>query len=109
MGAQYIAALPAERRNGDNHGFLRRWPRPNKTSGAPRMKTFVALACCCASTLSVPLLAADVTPAPATSRPALKSGIETQDIDPKVRAADDFYTHVNGKWLAVTTIPLDKP
>jgi len=37
------------------------------------------------------------------------SGIEPQTVDPTMRAADDFYTRANGKWLAETTIPADKP
>ena len=39
---------------------------------------------------------------------ALRSGIETQYIDASVRPQDDFYTHVNGKWLATVEIPDDK-
>jgi predicted metalloendopeptidase len=38
----------------------------------------------------------------------LASGIDTQYIDDTVRAQDDFYRHVNGKWLASTEIPADK-
>ena len=34
-----------------------------------------------------------------------KSGIELQYIDPAVRAQDDFFQHLNGKWLATTDIP----
>jgi predicted metalloendopeptidase len=49
---------------------------------------------------------ADTPPAPRTT---LQSGVETQYFDPAVRGADDFYQHVNGKWLATTTIPEDKP
>ncbi|MDQ6620420.1 MAG: M13 family metallopeptidase [Pseudomonadota bacterium] len=37
-----------------------------------------------------------------------QSGIETQYFDPSRRAQDDFYEHVNGKWLTVTEIPADK-
>jgi len=40
--------------------------------------------------------------------PALQSGIETQYFDQNVRAQDDFYRHVNGKWLDTTEIPADK-
>jgi len=36
------------------------------------------------------------------------SGIETQYIDTNVRAQDDFFRFVNGKWLASTDIPADK-
>ncbi len=38
----------------------------------------------------------------------LNSGIDLQYVDPGVRAQDDFYRHVNGKWLAATAIPADK-
>ncbi|MBQ4851897.1 M13 family metallopeptidase [Pseudoalteromonas sp. MMG012] len=38
----------------------------------------------------------------------LKSGIELNNIDTSVRAEDDFYYHVNGKWLEKTAIPADK-
>ncbi|MDB5748663.1 MAG: peptidase [Massilia sp.] len=36
------------------------------------------------------------------------SGIDTQFIDPSVRPQDDFFTHLNGKWLKATEIPADK-
>ncbi|MGV7211110.1 M13 family metallopeptidase [Oxalobacteraceae bacterium A2-2] len=36
------------------------------------------------------------------------SGIAVEYIDPAVRAQDDFFTHLNGKWLATTEIPADK-
>ncbi len=60
------------------------------------MKKFLALVCSAAA-FSGTLQAAPV------------SGIESATIDPSVRAADDFYSHANGKWLATTTIPADKP
>ena len=60
----------------------------------------------CTIALAAPLRAADVPPRSPSAH--LQSGIETQYFDPKVRAADDFYTYVNGKWLATTTIPADK-
>src|SRR5579863_1032793 len=53
------------------------------------------------SVLTASLLAS-AAPAP------LGSGIDTQYIDDTVRAQDDFYRHVNGKWLANTTIPPDR-
>ncbi len=39
---------------------------------------------------------------------SLVSGIDTQYIDDAVRAQDDFYQHVNGKWLASVKIPADR-
>ncbi|MGZ3184560.1 MAG: M13 family metallopeptidase [Telluria sp.] len=39
---------------------------------------------------------------------AAVSGIDTQFIDPDVRAQDDFFKHLNGKWLKNTEIPADK-
>ena len=40
--------------------------------------------------------------------PPLVSGIELQYVDAGVRAQDDFYRHVNGKWLDSFEIPADK-
>ncbi|MEO8346869.1 MAG: M13-type metalloendopeptidase [Betaproteobacteria bacterium] len=60
------------------------------------MKKYLTLACSAAA-LSGTLNAAAL------------SGIEVQTIDPAVRAADDYYTYANGKWLATTIIPADKP
>jgi predicted metalloendopeptidase len=50
-------------------------------------------------------------PAPATATAtatAPVSGIAVEYIDPAVRAQDDFFTHLNGKWLATAEIPADK-
>ncbi|WP_342115977.1 M13 family metallopeptidase [Pseudoduganella sp. OTU4001] len=38
---------------------------------------------------------------------AEKSGIELQHIDPAVRAQDDFFKHLNGKWLSSAEIPAE--
>nr|WP_229506258.1 M13-type metalloendopeptidase [Massilia sp. BJB1822] len=38
----------------------------------------------------------------------LGSGIDTQFIDAAVRSQDDFFVHLNGKWLSTTEIPADK-
>jgi predicted metalloendopeptidase len=42
------------------------------------------------------------------SRPALASGIATQYIDPAVRPQNDFFAHLNGKWLQTVEIPADQ-
>jgi predicted metalloendopeptidase len=44
----------------------------------------------------------------ASTPPARVSGIDLQYVDDSVRAQDDFYQHLNGKWLASTEIPADK-
>ena len=59
------------------------------------------------STLTLSLMAAFATAAPAAPT-APTSGIQTQFIDPSVRVQDDFFAHVNGKWLKATEIPADK-
>ncbi|HTB04407.1 MAG TPA: M13 family metallopeptidase [Bradyrhizobium sp.] len=38
-----------------------------------------------------------------------RSGIDVSAIDPAVRPQDDFWQFANGKWLAATTIPPDRP
>jgi hypothetical protein len=70
-------------------------------------KLIVGAACACfmvgcSQTSQVPAQSAVTAP------PALLSGIDVQYIDDGVRAQDDFYKHVNGKWLASTEIPADK-
>src|SRR5271155_3998579 len=57
----------------------------------------------CGKQPEVPKPAAVVPPVP-----ALVSGIDMQYIDDSVRPQDDFYRHVNGKWLATIEIPADK-
>ena len=47
-------------------------------------------------------------PARSAAPPPLLSGIDVQYIDDSVRPQDDFYKHINGKWLASTEIPADK-
>jgi putative endopeptidase len=47
--------------------------------------------------------------AAAPAVPALISGIDVQYIDDSVRPQDDLFKHINGKWLATTEIPADKP
>jgi putative endopeptidase len=51
---------------------------------------------------------ADSAAGPAKTQKAMVSGISTEFIEPGVRAQDDFFMHLNGKWLATTEIPADK-
>ena len=44
----------------------------------------------------------------AAAEPALKSGIDLQYVDRSVRPQDDFYRHVNGRWLDSAQIPADQ-
>ncbi len=39
---------------------------------------------------------------------AVSSGINTQNMDTSVRPQDDFYRHLNGKWLNEFELPADK-
>ena len=48
------------------------------------------------------------TSAAAAPPPALKSGIALEYMDTSVRPGDDFFSYVNGKWIAETEIPADK-
>ncbi|MGZ8287971.1 MAG: M13 family metallopeptidase [Telluria sp.] len=61
------------------------------------------------STLSLSLVAAFASAAD-VAKPAVGpvSGIDVQYIEPTVRAQDDFFVHLNGKWLKATEIPADK-
>ena len=38
----------------------------------------------------------------------LPSGINVGELDPGIRPQDDLFRHVNGRWLARTTIPADR-
>ena len=38
----------------------------------------------------------------------LGSGIDMSGFDSAVRAQDDLFSHVNGKWVAETEMPADK-
>jgi len=38
----------------------------------------------------------------------VRSGIDTAHVDPSVRAQDDLFGHVNGRWVASTPIPKDR-
>ncbi|MEP6482953.1 MAG: M13-type metalloendopeptidase [Rudaea sp.] len=53
--------------------------------------------------------AVTAAPAAAPAAPApLVSGVDLQG-DPNAKAQDDFYRHVNGKWVDTFEIPADKP
>ena len=58
------------------------------------------------SALTLALLAGFATAAAAAA--PLNSGIATEYIQSTVRPQDDFFQHLNGKWLAQTEIPSDK-
>ncbi len=61
------------------------------------------------STLALSVMAAFAHAADTTQPAAAPiSGIDTQYIDPAVRPQDDFFRHLNGKWLKETEIPGDK-
>ena len=60
------------------------------------------------TTLSLSLIAAFAGAADVARPAAPLSGIDVQYIDPTVRAQDDFFVHLNGKWLKTTEIPADK-
>ena len=53
-----------------------------------------------------PTAPAAQTPPPA---PALASGVVKENMNPMVRAQDDFYRYVNGYWLDTIKMPDDKP
>ncbi len=38
----------------------------------------------------------------------MNSGIDHTGVDPDVRPQDDLFAHVNGRWVATTTIPADR-
>eukprot|EP01114_Cavostelium_apophysatum_P011851 TRINITY_DN2637_c0_g1_i2.p3 TRINITY_DN2637_c0_g1~~TRINITY_DN2637_c0_g1_i2.p3 ORF type:complete len:687 (-),score=219.06 TRINITY_DN2637_c0_g1_i2:903-2963(-) len=47
--------------------------------------------------------------APASAKgKALAAGIALEYVEPQVRAQDDFFEHLNGKWLKTVEIPADK-
>ena len=60
------------------------------------------------TTLSLSLIAAFASAGDVAKPAGPISGIDVQYIDPAVRAQDDFFVHLNGKWLKATDIPADK-
>jgi len=62
--------------------------------------------CACSRQASAPQ--APVAAMSAEAPAVLVAGIDTENFDPAIRPQDDFYKHVNGKWLQATQIPPDK-
>jgi len=64
------------------------------------------------SALTLSLLASVAHSADTAQHPKanqmLSAGVATEYIDPSVRAQDDFFTYLNGKWIKNTEIPADK-
>ena len=46
--------------------------------------------------------------APVAEPQGLISGVTSEHMDPSVRPGDDFFSYVNGKWIAETEIPADR-
>ncbi|MBT8064138.1 MAG: M13 family metallopeptidase [Gammaproteobacteria bacterium] len=60
---------------------------------------------------SAPETVAEAAPEAAAApaaEPVLGSGIDFSGFDPNVRPQDDFFDHVNGKWVAETDLPADR-
>ena len=69
----------------------------------------LASASVCAQTQPAAAPQTAALPAQLNNGAVFASGIDLPSIDPAIRTTDDFYTHANGKWLATTTIPADRP
>jgi putative endopeptidase len=55
-----------------------------------------------------PTAAQEATTAAEDASTAMKSGIALEYMDTGVRPGDDFFSYVNGNWIAETEIPADK-
>ena len=71
------------------------------------------LSCLCVGLFAVGAQAAEPPGVQTLARPAdpsapLRSGIDMNQIEPRVRPQDDLSGYVNGKWFATTEIPPDK-
>ena len=64
----------------------------------------------CGGTPPVPEAAPLADPTPAAEAPSkpMALGFEISNLDTSVRPQDNFYSYVNGGWLAKTEIPEDK-
>ncbi len=62
----------------------------------------------CTSALMVACAAKQTDSLNATVQVSTVSGIDLTNMDKSVRAQDDFYHHINGKWLKEFEIPADK-
>jgi len=62
----------------------------------------------CAGNQAPSLKASAPAPRSAAPQPALRSGIDLQYVDSAVRAQDDTYQYLNGKWLRTFQLPPDK-
>ena len=64
------------------------------------------------ASLAAPLALAESGAAAKTTAgkatPKLSAGIALEYVEPAVRAQDDFFQHLNGKWLKTVEIPSDK-
>jgi len=69
---------------------------------------FSAAALVLTTSFIAPMAMAEATTTAATAPAGLSSGIATKYIEPGVRAQDDFFEHLNGKWLKSVEIPADK-
>ncbi len=71
-----------------------------------RLPGIIACACVLAACGRTPGPTPRPAAAPAAGAPV--SGIDLRYVDDAIRPQDDFYKHVNGKWLSSTEIPADK-
>jgi putative endopeptidase len=93
-----------------HYGFSRPTKRRAKQSAAYHEGNTVNK--CIFSAAALVLLSAcgqePATEALTEAAPALSSGISVEHMDIGVRPGDDFFSYVNGTWLAETEIPADK-
>jgi len=61
-----------------------------------------------AEAMTAPPAVAETTEVAATASPELGSGIDFSGFDRNVRPQDDFFDHVNGKWVAENELPADR-